>query len=154
MAKASGIDGFYASKYVQRIEAGQAIPTALDYPVQSWTLGDDLAIVFLGGEVTVDYSVRLKSLTPSGKLWVAAYSNDVRTYIPSARVLQEGGYEGGGSRIFDHFGSAATTSGMASRQELADALLAHRSKRLWPGKAGFAIVLVSYQQALMFFAEA
>ncbi|MCC9607589.1 neutral/alkaline non-lysosomal ceramidase N-terminal domain-containing protein [Blastopirellula sp. JC732] len=103
MAKESGINGFYAGKYVQRIEAGEVIPTHLDYPVQSWTFADDLTIVFLGGEVTVDYSLRLKRMAPAGKLWVAAYSNDVRTYVPSARVLKEGGYEGGGSRIwYDH----------------------------------------------------
>jgi len=103
MAKENGINGFYAGKYLQRIEAGQVIPTELKYPVQSWTFGDELAIVFLGGEVTVDYSLHLKSLAPAGKFWVVAYSNDVRTYVPSARVLQEGGYEGGGSRIwYDH----------------------------------------------------
>ena len=28
-------------------------------------------------------------------LWVAAYANDVVGYIPSVRVLREGGYEGG-----------------------------------------------------------
>ena len=30
-------------------------------------------------------------------LWVAGYSNDVFGYVPSLRVLQEGGYEGGGA---------------------------------------------------------
>jgi len=29
-----------------------------------------------------------------------AYANDVMAYIPSLRVLKEGGYEGGGSMIF------------------------------------------------------
>ena len=28
-------------------------------------------------------------------MWVAGYSNDVMAYIPSLRVLREGGYEGG-----------------------------------------------------------
>jgi hypothetical protein len=30
---------------------------------------------------------------------VAGYSNDVFAYIPSRRVLEEGGYEGGGAMI-------------------------------------------------------
>src|SRR5581483_3577347 len=34
------------------------------------------------------------------RLWVNAYSNDVPCYIPSERVLKEGGYEGGGAMTF------------------------------------------------------
>ena len=30
---------------------------------------------------------------------MAAYTNDVFAYIPSRRVLEEGGYEGGGAAI-------------------------------------------------------
>ena len=33
-----------------------------------------------------------KALGPN-QLWVLAYSNDVFGYLPSARVLEEGGYE-------------------------------------------------------------
>lgn len=100
MAKSDGINGFYAGNFVRRIENGETIADHLPYPIQCWTIGDDLAFVFLGGEVTVDYSLQLKEKAPEGKLWVAAYANDVRSYIPSKRVLQEGGYEGGGSRVW------------------------------------------------------
>ena len=68
------------------------------YPVQAWKLGDDLTWIFLGGEVVVDYSLRLKTELGPGKTWVASYSNDVMGYIPSRRVLGEGGYEGGLAR--------------------------------------------------------
>jgi len=47
------------------------------------------------GEVVVDYSLRLKNELKDRTLWVAAYSNDVFGYIPSLRVLKEGGYEAG-----------------------------------------------------------
>ena len=30
-------------------------------------------------------------------MWVAGYSNDVFGYLPSLKVLEEGGYEGGGA---------------------------------------------------------
>ena len=56
-----------------------------------------LAMIFLAGEVVVDYSLRLKREFTDPPLWVAAYSNDVMGYIPSLRVLREGGYEGGGA---------------------------------------------------------
>jgi enamine deaminase RidA (YjgF/YER057c/UK114 family) len=69
------------------------------YPVQVWQFGKDLTWIFLGGEVVVDYSLRLKKQHGWDSVWVAGYSNDVMAYIPSLRVLKEGGYEGGGAMI-------------------------------------------------------
>jgi hypothetical protein len=70
------------------------------YPVEAWQLGDRLTWVALGGEVVVDYSLRLKrELGREQPLWVTAYANDVMAYIPSLRVLKEGGYEGDTSMI-------------------------------------------------------
>ena len=66
-------------------------------------LGDDVLLVALGMETTVDYALRIKSefTLPDGPaVWVAGYSNDVLAYIPSRRVLMEGGYEGGESMIY------------------------------------------------------
>jgi hypothetical protein len=60
-------------------------------------LGEGLTLLALAGEVVVDYALRLqKELgSPNRPLWVAAYANDVFGYVPSRRVLKEGGYEGG-----------------------------------------------------------
>ncbi|MCA9123705.1 MAG: neutral/alkaline non-lysosomal ceramidase N-terminal domain-containing protein [Planctomycetaceae bacterium] len=66
------------------------------YPVQVIRFGDDLMMVALGTEVVVDYALRLKRelTTPDGPaIWVAGYSNVYSGYIPSKRVLLEGGYE-------------------------------------------------------------
>ncbi len=66
------------------------------YPVQVIRFGDDLTLVALGTEVVIDYALRLKrELTqPDGPaIWVAGYSNVYAGYIPSERVLLEGGYE-------------------------------------------------------------
>ena len=41
--------------------------------------------------------LRNRELGPK-KTWVSSYSNDVMAYIPSRRVLDEGGYEGGEAR--------------------------------------------------------
>jgi neutral ceramidase len=78
--------------------AGQ-LSTTYPYPVQMLRLGD-LQIVTLGGEVVVDYALRLKNELPGSKIWIAGYCNDVMAYIPSARVLQEGGYEGETAMIY------------------------------------------------------
>ena len=66
--------------------------------MQAWRLGKDLTVVLLGGEVVVDYALRLKKELGPG-LWPMGYANDVMAYIPSLRVLKEGGYEGETSMI-------------------------------------------------------
>ncbi|MCH8922434.1 MAG: hypothetical protein IIA67_04725 [Planctomycetes bacterium] len=78
---------------------GRLSPT-YPYPVQTWRLGDGPRWVVLGGEVVVDFSLRLKAELGKQTTWVFAYSNDVMAYIPSRRVLNEGGYEGGGAMLY------------------------------------------------------
>ena len=82
-----------AAAFLKRIDAGQPLPAAVPYPVQAWALGDDLTWILLGGEVVVDYSLRLKRNLGPSRTWVTAYANDVMAYIPSERVLAEGGLE-------------------------------------------------------------
>lgn len=76
-----------------------ALDQTYPYPVQVWRVGDAYT-VFLGGEVVVDYSLRLRNEFDSLNLWVAGYANDVMAYIPSVRVLKEGGYEGASAMIY------------------------------------------------------
>ncbi|MFN0198575.1 MAG: neutral/alkaline non-lysosomal ceramidase N-terminal domain-containing protein [Planctomycetaceae bacterium] len=84
---------------LERIEKEGALSPLYPYPVQVWSFGDQLTWVALGGEVVVDYSVRLKEELGRGKTWVTGYASDVMSYIPSERVLKEGGYEGASSMI-------------------------------------------------------
>ena len=76
------------------------LPDAQPDPVQVWTFGPDLMLVALGGEVVVDYALRLAREFHGRRVWVAGYSNDVFGYVPSVRVLREGGYEGGDAMIY------------------------------------------------------
>jgi hypothetical protein len=85
----------------QLVQKGEIDDHYRHYPVQVWRLGDGPTWVALGGEVVVDYSLRLKrELGKAGPLWVTGYANDVMAYIPSARVLAEGGYEADSSMIY------------------------------------------------------
>lgn len=75
------------------LEAGSLIKS-YPFPAQAVRFGDDLLLVALAGETVVDYSLRLKrELAGASAVWVAGYSNDVFAYVPSKRVLLEGGYE-------------------------------------------------------------
>ncbi len=68
------------------------------YPVQVWKVGP-VTWVALGGEVCVDYALRLKK-EMAGTVWVAGYANDVMAYVGSRRVLKEGGYEADSSVVY------------------------------------------------------
>jgi neutral ceramidase len=96
-------DNFYiasrAKKLLTMIESQGHLEPTYPYPVESWRLGS-LTWVFLGGEVVVDYSLRLKRNLGSSRTWVSGYCNDVMAYVPSLRVLKEGGYEGGGAMVY------------------------------------------------------
>jgi putative membrane-bound dehydrogenase-like protein len=92
-AKQSGIVGYHAKQNLERLDRGEKLPTTLPYIVQTWNFGDQLAMTFLAGEVVVDYALRLKKEFDADRLWVTSYANDVPCYIPSRRILQEGGYE-------------------------------------------------------------
>jgi hypothetical protein len=85
----------HAKRMLDRWDKQGALPATYTYPVQVIQLGRELTMIALGGEVVVDYSLRLKrELGGSSSVWVAGYSNDVLGYIPTERVLREGGYEG------------------------------------------------------------
>ncbi|MEX0883866.1 MAG: hypothetical protein WDZ72_10375, partial [Cyclobacteriaceae bacterium] len=94
------IKGYYARLALDRIARGQEIPKDLSYPVQTWTFGNDMAMVNLAGEVVVDYSLRLKKEIGADKLWINAYANDVPCYIAACRVIREGGYEAESSMYY------------------------------------------------------
>jgi hypothetical protein len=100
IAQTNGYPASHARLNLARLDRGEKLPTQLPYLVQTWVFGDSLAMVFLPGEVVVDYSLRLKREYDSSRLWINAYANDVPCYIPSERVLKEGGYEGGGAMVF------------------------------------------------------
>ena len=86
-------------------DADGGLSPTYPYPIQTWRLGDGPTWITLGGEVVVDFSLRLKMELGPDDVWVAGYANDVMAYIPSLRVLREGGYEGG--RAMRYYGLPA-----------------------------------------------
>ena len=89
------------AKKLKRIyqEEGK-LPDSIPYAVQVWHLGDAVQITALSGEVTVDYSLLIKYHYPKEKQFVMGYTNGCPAYIPSLRVLKEGGYEGEGAMLY------------------------------------------------------
>ena len=82
----------HAKAMLARMDSGQPI-VRYPYPVQAISFGGKFTLVTLGGEVVVDYALAIKKAYPAAGVVVAGYSNDVMAYIPSQRILKEGGYE-------------------------------------------------------------
>lgn len=87
-----------AQQMIAALDRGEKLPTAHTCPLTVWQFGPDLTMVGLSGEVVVDYLKFIENALGPNQLWVAAYCNDVYGYLPSARVLAEGGYEARGIR--------------------------------------------------------
>jgi len=84
---------YFARTLIGRLGRGETIPASFSYPVQVWRFGDDPSMVFLAGEVVSGYSPRLKREADNQHPWVNAYSNDDPCYIPTRKMILEGGYE-------------------------------------------------------------
>lgn len=89
-----------ADSLLHDLDSKGKIRESYPYPVQVLEFGNGLTMVTLGGEVVIDFALRLKRELGDRPVWVAGYSNDVMAYIPSERVLKEGGYEGMGAMRF------------------------------------------------------
>jgi len=88
-----------AEAVLAALDAGRPV-WQVPVPVQAVGFGENLVLLALGGEVVVDYPLRLKRECPQTDLIVAGYTNDVMCYIPSRRMLDEGGYEVNHSMIY------------------------------------------------------
>lgn len=98
------VDRRRADRLLDELERTGRIRSTYAYPIQVVRWGDELTLVALAGETVVDFSLRLKrELSGSGAVWIAGYSNDVFGYVPSLRVLREGGYEGGDAMRYSAF---------------------------------------------------
>lgn len=84
----------WAARLLAKLEAGERFEPFHPYPLRAWRLGADTLFLGMGGETVVDYALRFKREFGAGT-WVLGYADDMVAYIPSRRVWEEGGYEGG-----------------------------------------------------------
>jgi len=72
------------------------LPARCSIPIAVWQFGQDLTLVALSGEVVSDFVPLLRKAIGPDRLWLAGYTNRVFGYLPSARIVREGGYEARG----------------------------------------------------------
>ena len=90
----------WAARMLKKLDAGEKFPAAYPYPVHAWRLGEEMLVIGMGAETVVDYALRFKREFGPGT-WVMGYADDMISYIPSRRVWEEGGYEGG-SNLYEY----------------------------------------------------
>ena len=90
----------WAARMVEKLERGEMFSTSYSYPVHAWRLGTEMLVIGMGAESVVDYALRFKKEFGPGT-WVCGYADDMIAYIPSRRVWEEGGYEGG-SNLYEY----------------------------------------------------
>lgn len=93
----------YAQEHLAKMDRGEKFITSYAAPVQVLRFGNAFTMVGLSGETCVDYALRLRRELPDERLWVAGYCNDVFGYVPSMRILTEGGYEADFSMVYYGF---------------------------------------------------
>lgn len=92
----SSWERYIGGRHLALLERGQAPVTSFPMPISLWQFGSDLTLVALSGEPVNDYVHLIENAIGRTRLWVAGYSHDVFGYVPSARILAEGGYESRG----------------------------------------------------------
>lgn len=80
--------------FINQYQTLGGLPDRVDYPIQVWQFGKSLTWIALTGETVVDYSLKFKQMYGWDNTWVCGYNNNLLSYVPSLRVLREGGYEG------------------------------------------------------------
>jgi hypothetical protein len=90
----------WAARLLKRLLDGEKFSNSYPYPLHAWQLGDEMLVIGMGAETVVDYALRFKKEFGPGT-WVCGYADDMIAYIPSRRVWEEGGYEGG-SRLYEY----------------------------------------------------
>jgi neutral ceramidase len=96
----TGIKGRWATRLKKKLDQGESFSSACPYPLHAWKLGREMLVIGMGAETVVDYALRFKQEFGPGT-WVCGYADDMISYIPSRRVWEEGGYEGG-SNLYEY----------------------------------------------------
>ncbi|OHB69584.1 MAG: hypothetical protein A2V70_12980 [Planctomycetes bacterium RBG_13_63_9] len=102
MAKGPSYIAYNGQRMLEALDNHQPLPTHHRVPVAVWQFGKDLTLVGLSGETVSEYVPLIEKAIGPRRLWIAGYCNDVFGYLPTAKILKEGGYETRG--LFNEIG--------------------------------------------------
>lgn len=88
-----GVNKDSANQMLAILDSKKNLPATYAAPVSAWQFGQDLTLIALPDECVVQYVQDIEHAVGHLRLWVCAYNQEVTGYIPSAQILQQGGYE-------------------------------------------------------------
>lgn len=81
-----------AARKIEQIKKGLTKERTSIY-IGVWHLDDETRLIAMEGEISTEYAMLLKQLFPGGKTIVLGYTNGVSFYVPTRKMIGEGGYE-------------------------------------------------------------
>jgi len=96
---------FWARLQLDRLKDNGKLIDSYSYPIQVWKLGEQV-MVGLAGEVVIDYAINIKRIIGQDAFVFGYCSEGNLSYMPSARVVEEGGYEGLTAQYYKGFPAA------------------------------------------------
>ncbi|PYI56934.1 neutral/alkaline non-lysosomal ceramidase N-terminal domain-containing protein [Paenibacillus flagellatus] len=81
-----------AKRKIDLIKEGLAKDRTSIY-ISIWHLDDETRLIAMEGEISTEYSLLLKKMFPGGKTIILGYTNGVTFYVPTRKMIGEGGYE-------------------------------------------------------------
>ncbi len=88
-----GTVALMTTQMLKVLDSGGTLPTKYSAPIAAWSFGNDLTIVAFPTETVSEYAINLRAKYPDEPLWVSGYNNDLFGYIPTAKIVREGGHE-------------------------------------------------------------
>lgn len=87
---------------LEQMDRGEPLIRAYPAPMQAVRLGEQVLWIVMSGETVVDWSHAFKRAFAdvAPLVWVAGYCNDMYGYLPTRRIKNEGGYEGGRANLW------------------------------------------------------
>lgn len=75
------------------LDRSEPLPQTYRAPLAVWQFGTGLTLVALPAEPVAEYAALVRKAVGDGGVWVAGFNNDCFGYLPTARVVREGGHE-------------------------------------------------------------
>lgn len=96
-------NSFYRNAAIRTIQAikDASIKDRIPHYISIWKLDDRHRIVSMEGEVSTEYSLLIKKLFAGDTTLTLGYTNGVYCYIPTRKMIGEGGYESDCNFFFD-----------------------------------------------------
>jgi hypothetical protein len=95
----AGEPGVYGELARALLDHPEWLAPSIPLHMQRLDVADGLSLLAMNGEVVVEYGIRIREAS-AGAVLPMGYANGMTGYVPTARIIAEGGYEAGEARPY------------------------------------------------------